>query len=263
MGSSFRTIAGVATYRPLSRCNFEELAAYQNGVEPSGGILFARNRDRECKDQARELVLKLFSPQAWPGQLDILTMPSLDWRFERKLLGAREQTWMYRLDHPRRTSITSIENDRSIFHASLREIPGCTGKKALLRVQRAPRFAEQTISTRFVRAFHLGNVDDLMLDHNQSYDAVWLDYNGPLSERRLQIIAAFYQNCIRCVLILTALKARWDRHTSAAIDRAGSHAMWVQQHLPGEVEHSIEYQDSCPMSQITIRKFSPLWCWAC
>src|SRR6516162_3200115 len=87
-------IGEVANYKPLGRCGMEELAARQRSITPSGGVLFARNTDREEKAAARQLVLDLFHPDRWGPSLRILTMPSVHWRFERKLLAMRQPGWM-------------------------------------------------------------------------------------------------------------------------------------------------------------------------
>ena len=55
--------------------------------------------------------------------------------------------------------------------------------------------------------------------------------------------------------VVTALKARWNRETSDAIGRAGSHGAWMRKQLPGDVLHDIEYQDGAsPMAQIALRR---------
>lgn len=253
--SNFRSIGQVAKYRPVSRCNMEELAAYQNTIEPSGGILFARGNARTEKDATRMLLLDLFEPEVWEGPLRILTMPGLTWQFERGLLRRREGNWVK--EEPKRTSITSIECDRSIYYASIGQIPGLHVDNALTKIMRPPRFAEHAIRTRYVDGYYFANVDDLMRDTHEQWDAVWLDYTGPLSIERVKIITQFYERAVRGVLIVTALKARWPRETSAAIARAGGHSAWLRKHLPGQVLYDFDYRDTVPMTQFAVRKNSP------
>ena len=249
---TFKSLRQVATYKPLYRCNIEELAAMQH-VRPSGGMLFARNSDREEKDAARRQILELFTFDAWPGTLRILTMPGLDWRFERKLLGKREGNWM-RKAGPSRTTITAVENDRYIYYSAATTMPGLHTKRALTRFEPAPSFAERTIRTKFIQRFHFANVDDLMLEATEKWDAVWLDYTGPLTKERLKLISQFYETSVRGILVVTALKARWNRETSDAIARCNGHSEWLQKHLPGEVLHDLEYFDTSPMAQFAIRR---------
>lgn len=252
---SYRSIGQVANYKPIHRCNIEELAAMQIN-RPSGGMMFARNPDREEKDSARRQILDLFTFDAWPGNLRILTMPGLDWRFERKLFGKREGDWM-RKAGPQRTSITGVENDRYIYYSACTTMPGLNTKRALTRIAPAPSFAERTLRTKFIQNFHFANIDDLMSETTERWDAAWLDYTGPLTKERLKLIAKFYESSVYGILIVTALKARWNRETSDAIARCGGHSEWLQKHLPGEVLHDVEYFDTSPMTQFAIRRSLP------
>ncbi len=253
---SFKSIHQVATYKPLSRCDIEELAAMQI-TNPSGGVLFARNPERQEKDTARKQILDLFTSNAWPEHLSILTMPGLDWRFERKLFGKREGDWM-RKAGPSVTRITSIENDRFIYYSAVHHMPGLHTKRAMTWNMPAPSFAERTVRTKFIGQFHFANVDDLMRETTESWDAVWLDYTGPLSSERLKLIAGFYNTSVRSTLIVTALKARWNKLTSEGILRVGGHSAWLEKNLPGDVLHDIEYFDTSPMAQFAVRKSNSL-----
>jgi hypothetical protein len=260
----FRTIDGVAERKPLARCNMEEVAAYQRAIEhrgPSGGVLFARTEDREQKEEARKLILRLCGGIEWPGRLTILTMPGLDWMFERQLLGYRETKWTTAMEHPARTHIYSVEVDRAIYFGAIDKMPGRLTRNAVLSVKKPPYFAEHSVKTFFIKRFYLANVDHLMQEALRDldplhFDVAWLDYTGPLSIERVKLIAAFFKRCVDFTLIVTALKARWNRETSDAIERAGGHSQWLREHLPGEVLHDIEYQDTVPMEQYAIRKIN-------
>jgi hypothetical protein len=252
-GTVFKSIGQVAAYKPLYGCNIEELAAMLQHTQPSGGMLFARNPDREAKDAARQKILDLFTPAEKPGHLRILTMPGLDWRFERKLLGSREGDWM-RKAGPGRTGITAVENDRYIYYSAVTTMPGLNTRRALTRFLPPESFAERTTRTKFLNEFHFANVDDLMRETTKRWDAVWLDYTGPLTVERLRLIARFYNESVRDTLIVTALKARYNRETSDAIDRAGGHSEWLRKYLPGEILHDIEYFDTSPMAQFAVRR---------
>lgn len=248
----FKTLGQVAQYKPLARCDIEELATMQH-VRPSGGMLFARNADREEKDAARLKILELFTKDKWPTHLSILTMPGLDWRFERKLFGKREGDWVRRFAGPQRTRITAVENDRFIYYSASHQMPGLHTKRALMVHLKAEPFAERTVKTKFIGKFHFANVDDLMAATSESWDAAWLDYTGPLTVERLRLIARFYESSVRDTLIVTALKARYNKETTTAILRSGGHSEWLRRHLPGEVLHDIEYFDTSPMVQFAVR----------
>ena len=93
-----------------------------------------------------------------------------------------------------------------------------------------------------------------MRETTEMWDAVWLDYTGPLTKERLKLISNFYESSVHSVLVVTALKARWNRETSDAIARCGGHSEWLCKHLQGEVLHDLEYFDTSPMAQFAIRK---------
>jgi hypothetical protein len=247
-------IGEVANYKPLARCGMEELAARQRSITPSGGVLFARNTDREEKAAARQLVLDLFHPDRWGPSLRILTMPSVHWRFERKLLAMRQPGWM-RDAKPRGTYFTGVENDRSIFFAAVAQMPGLHTPRAVVKqVKNNYPFAEMGIKTNY-GSFFFANVDDFVThEWDGGWEAAWLDFTGPLTAVRLRKIKRFYERHVSGVLIVTALKARWHKDDSEAIKKAGGHTEWVRRYLDGEVLHDLEYCDTAPMVQVALRK---------
>jgi hypothetical protein len=232
----------------------DELADRLRSVRPESGILFARNIDGEEKTKARDRVLALFQREQWPDHLHVLTMPGLQWRFERKLLGARQVGWM-RHRAPYRTYFTSFENDRTIFYGAVTQMPGLHTPESKLRRLRGYSFAEMGVATRYA-SFFFANIDDFMKCENwdRGWDAAWLDYTGPLSVDRLAVIAQFYRRWVKRILVVTALKARWNERTSRAISKAGGHSEWLRKHIDGEVLHDIEYFDTSPMAQFAVRK---------
>lgn len=257
--SGIKTIGQVTAYKAVRDCNMEELAARQISIKPSGGIQFARTPDRLKKDAARDLVLEMFAPHRWQGPLKILTMPGVDWLFERRLLGMREVGWMTRLKRPNRTSIISIENDRTIYYAAVADMPGLHTRNALTRSKNPPPFAEHSVETRFIKRFYFGNVDDLIqhtweLNTYSTWDAAWLDYTGPLTSKRMRAIEHFYNVSVQHTLVVTALRARWPKETTLAIELAGGYQPWLCKHLPGEVLHYIEYNDTVAMAQFAVHK---------
>jgi hypothetical protein len=254
--SNFKRIGQITAYRPLARLNMEELAAYTRSVEPRGGILFARGRQRAHKDAARQRVLDLFTPTAWPGWLHLLTMPGVDWRFERLLLGLREPGWMQYpgLKWPARTHFMGVESDRPIYFAAVGTMPGVHTPHATIKPIKPFPFAEIGVKTRYASLF-LANVDDVMMHAwtDNGWDAAWLDYTGPLTVERLAIIARFYRERVRHIMIVTAMLARWNKHAMDAIEHHGGHSAWMRAALPGHVLHEIEYLDTSPMVQFAVR----------
>jgi len=254
---NIRSLGQIAYKKPIARLGMEELAARQRGIEPRGGILFARNADGEEKSAARQRVLDLFHPIQWPldQRLHLLTMPSVQWRFERKLLGMREG-WT-RQCKPKGTYFTACENDRAIFYAAVSQMPGLHTPDSELKWIKPYPFAEMGVKTRHA-SFFFANIDDFMAHDWKTkmaqWDAVWLDYTGPLTVERLALIKRFYRDSVSSILIITSLKSRFDRVTTDAVARAGSHSNWLRKHLKGEVLHDIEYFDTSAMAQFAVQK---------
>jgi hypothetical protein len=257
---TYKSLDQVAYKKPLIHCNMEELAARQQVIGPRGGVLFARGIDGAEKTAARERVLELFTPEAWPRNLSLVTMPGVQWRFERKLLGAREVGWL-RKSKPRWTRFMGFENDRAIYFASVAQMPGLHTPDSELKRIKHYSFAEMGVKT-FYASFFFANIDDMMmLDGWDGWDAAWLDYTGPLTVERLALIQRFYTRHIRHILVVTALKSRWNEKTTRAVERAGGHSQWLRSHLAGEVLHDLEYFDTSSMAQFAVRKIqwtSPL-----
>jgi hypothetical protein len=178
------------------------------------------------KTLARQKIINFFSEQSWPKPLHILTLPGLEWKFEQQLLAVRQKS---------PTHFTSCENNHETFLRAVKTKP-------------------QNCKFIFV------DVDVMMANESEkAWDAAWLDYCGPLSSKRLQIIKRFYEGFIRNTLIITALKTRWRLHTGITIDRAGGHSQWLIQHLKGEILHDFEYLDTTPMVQFAVRHNKPFW----
>jgi hypothetical protein len=253
MRPATKSLREVVYARPLRECGIEELAVHQYTANPSGGVMFARKKLHTEKDHARNKAAKLFKRKYFPKGLSLLTMPGLGWSFERLVLRMREGNWESKKG-PHDTYLTCIENDRCIYHAAVMKMPGLHQSESFTSVLSPTAFAERVVRNRWVGRFFFGNVDDLMQQQEIPFDGAWLDYTGPLSIKRLEIIRAFYEKNIRSVLVVTALKARWNIQTSEAIQRAGGHSQWVRSEIKGRLLHDLEYQDVSPMSQLAIAK---------
>lgn len=240
--------------KPSTAQIMRDMALYSRTV-PSGGALFAATERRDEKRAARMRVGDLFSWRAWPGKLSIMTMPGMDWQFERLLLSMREKKWT-RLTRPDRTSITAIESDKRIFNAACRQIPGAGF--STVRPVRPYAFAEQAMKTTFATLF-LANIDDFMCHiwSGGGWDAAWLDYTGPMTIERIKVISEFYHRFIGSTLIVTAMHGRWGADVSLEVKDAGSYCKWMQSYLPGETLHYIEYCDTAPMVQFAVRHQAP------
>ena len=76
----------------------QEIFTFQQNIDLplSTAILIdtSRSEERTLPDEkvaARQRVLDIFHPDRWPDRIHMLTMPSVQWRFERKLLATREE----------------------------------------------------------------------------------------------------------------------------------------------------------------------------
>lgn len=255
--------------RRLAECGMEELAVHHLTARPSGGILFARATERGHKDEARRHLIDLLGDTVrWPT-LRVLSMPGLDWRFEVKLLGRREGDWARGgMPGPQRTNLTCVENDRALYRAAVTRMPGMARHWKMhkhlttnepLRMETPPAWAECSMSNAWVDRFHFANVDDLMagLPDDAQFDAVWLDYTGFMTVKRLAVVARFYQRHVRPggVLAITVLKARWPKDATRAMEKAGGHTAWLREALPGHLEHDLTYSDTgSPMAQVCVVK---------
>lgn len=245
------SIGQVASYKSLTKCGQEELAIHQIMATPTGGIMFARNPSGEEKRAARQTIIDIV--KEIPGPISLLTMPGLKWKFEGAVLKERETMLLKEGEGPNRTIFTCIENDRSIFHAAMIRMPGMRNPANVFRCIPPTAFSERGVSSLWIDRFYFGNVDDLLAYENNKYDVAWLDYTGPLSIKRLALIAKFFDKQVSKLLVLTSLGARWDRQTSDTITRLGFYN-WVTGTIQGTPVHSIQYMDSSPMLQIAFRK---------
>jgi hypothetical protein len=176
----------------------------------------------EEKAFARQKIIDLF--RCWPTKLKLLTLPGPEWQFERELLERRNLP----------TNIIGVEYDRILFAAAKKNKPhGC---KLLF-----------------------ANIDNIMTTTDDAFDAVWLDYHGLITSKRLTIIKRFYYGFIRSTLILTMRRGRGPLEIHDAIDRAGGHSRWLKQHFAGHVLHNIEYCDTAAMIQFAVRHRQRFW----
>jgi hypothetical protein len=249
----------------LTQQTIDELETRQRRVMLLGGVRFARKGKFEQKDAAREMILNLFSLENYPGEIRIMTMPGVDWKFERLLLARREPGWT-RGKRSYKTYFTSAESNREIYFSSATQMPGIgleSGSNSSLFVSsnssrsfnRPPPFAEYAIKSRYC-SFFFCNINDTIeyaIAHKWKLHGAWLDYTGPLTIKHLTTIAKFYRECITGTLAVTALKARWDRVTGVEINQFG-YEHWLHRYLPGEKLHFIEYFDTSPMLQFAVKK---------
>jgi hypothetical protein len=244
-------------YKPLRRCGVEELAAEQAArdrreLRLSSGVSFARKEEASEKNAARREIMRLLTTQQMPGPISVLTMPGLAWTFEHELLAQRESGWT-KSREIRRTRLFCVENDRFVYYSAATKMPG-TRHGMTVRTQERQPYAETVIGNGAVPFFAFANVDDVIAG-DEKFDVAWLDYTGPLTVERLRLIADFYRRCVRSTLIVTVLKARWNKAVDRAAERHGGYCEWAVSPFADEIGlHAIEYQDGSPMFQFACKK---------
>lgn len=258
---------------PLSRYTNTELGvriARRSGQprqEP--GVAWARlmhEANRPEKDAARDAVVDLFGRDKFQ-HLSILTFPASDWRFEHALLrkrGEPDETG------PRATAIVSLERDIAIYRAACHNMP--RGKNAQKKVKRkrrgdirllhVPSFASAATGSVKIGAFFCATFEDYATKagHNSergmsTFDAAWLDFNGQLSQPRLDAIERFWNYQLRSVLVVTLLELHLSDWMRGRIASAGGVEHLLASRLEGSrVESATRYGDGAPMVQIVMRR---------
>lgn len=251
------------TKPPAHRLAMIEVAARGfNRRTTTTALNYARHVEPAEKQEGRRRLLRLWNRAAWPKGLAILTLPSSHWKFEWALLQSRELKSTIRGSLPakrtdfihlntKRTFVTAVERDPSIYLAALKMIPG--GKQGIAQVDSAA-YASRSLKTPLVARFHLASVERLLLMEDHAHDAVWLDFNGPLTDARTEGIRRFWrEGLVRTHLAVSILAAR----QSVAYD-AGRAAEFMRSLCPGsELVDAFHYQSGrSPMSQIVIGRAS-------
>lgn len=246
-------------YKALSKCGIDELAVQQRWNDErsgrnTGGVMFARKEERSEKSEARAAILALLTMEGEPDRVSILSMPGVDWTFEAALLKQREPQWRHQTD-ALTMRLTCLENDRFIYYSAVTKIPRPRIASCVLKTLQRPEYAETAMGNGIIDRYVFANIDELMQHSGESFDYAWLDYTGPLSIDRMKIIQRFWRERVRRVLVVTSLKARWNRKTSDLIASKGGCMNWLRSRLDGNVIHEIEYQDGAsPMVQFAIAK---------
>lgn len=212
----------------------------------SPGVSFARTvfmdpAGRSGKDSARGALIGKFG-SAHPRPLSILTLPGVAWRFEKKILYHRRRAGL-------ETKITALEKDPAIFAASLADMPGNSRGYEYVDQHESSAAA---VSTYKIHRYYCAAFEDFARTNEETFDAAWIDLTGPVGEKVLLGLARLWPY-VREALVVTSLKARWNRVTSARVRHLGGVANLLKTTLQGSaVECDHEYCDSSPMSQVTL-----------
>lgn len=230
------------TFHKLTNASLEEVAAavrLRREATPGEAFIQKLHNHPEAERvkafYSRGPVMSLY--HEFPGTLRILTLPGLKWIFERRLLKWRSKNLL-------ETQITAVESDPAIYRAALAWMPG---------TELSVRDSNTVISN--VAWYEHTTFEELIERGPLSIDGAWLDFNGPLSMRKLEAIWALWQQ-VADSIVVTFLTARAPRDITAQYIRRGG---WggIFQSLLGLPKEKVEvsyYLQHNWMCQIAILK---------
>lgn len=259
---SFQTSTTKLTAHRLAMIEVAERGLNRRTI--TTGIAYARSNEPEAKRLARRRLLRLWNRNVWPRGLSIVTMPGLNWKFEQALLQSRENASTMGGERPpsgrrtdfihsntRRTHIDAIEREPTVFLGAIMAMPG--RRWGIAEMEPAP-FASRSVKTPFIKRFHLAQIERVLLTAEHPYDAMWLDFNGPLTDARIEgIRRAWGVGLVRTHLAVTLLAAR----QTVGYD-AGRAVDLLRSICPkSEVIDAFHYQSGrSPMSQLVLGRAS-------
>lgn len=251
-------LKGLGPQRPLRNCNIEDIAAHYAHARRSGAVNFANKDTDDEKRNARRLVLDLFGSSRFPAPIKILTMPGSKWAFEAALIKERETPFFARSDvsnGPVRTEFHCFENDRAIYYDAMIKPPGLRHPLNKISDLGENNYCERVTSSLWINRYYFTDVNHLIKNQIGTYDAVWLDYLGPLTVPLLTEIRQFFENRVRSIIVVTSLRARWNKAVAQIASDYDGYSAWVRGAFEGfDEEHCVEYFDSSPMLQVAYSK---------
>lgn len=200
---------------------------YKNRLQTSG-ISYTRKFTRERRDRrrgvqgimkdspdkykARQRVLDAF--MGYPDDLRVLSMPGIQWFFERALFRSRDAMG-------RTTEIYTVEREAPIFQASVFTMPGKT--------RGIRQLTPHAIQTDRIKCHYFTSVEAFISDPQcPTFDAAWLDLTGYVSFELLAQIQQFWVTRCTWRLALTCLNGRFrPRRLARTIENAGGLQSWL------------------------------------
>lgn len=226
----------------------------------TSGVSFARkchNTVLHAKNLARQRVLSSMSRIEFPGRLRVLTMPGLEWIFERMLISNRDYSFtgndwiahhnMKKLNR-NPTHIYSVEYDPAVFFGSVKFMP--LFKKGLVQ------HSAHAVSTKQIDLYYFTDVETFIVDEAcPKVNAAWLDFTGYMTPARLYKIRRFWRERCSWQLAITVLNARYPSTVKGHVVKHGTMAKWITNTLGGKVYDVHHYFDEhSAMLQIILRK---------
>lgn len=234
----------------VARLSMEELAGRVWENQATRGVRYAQRPSDSEKCRARRRLVSLFH-QVGGGVsgrgLALLTMPGLEWTFERDLLAIRESPKKLAegTRGPRRTFIESIEADEAIYRASLKWIPG---HWSIQHRDPIPG-STATLRTPIIQRYHRITFEDYAKVDAPMLDGAWLDFNGQLTDARLEGLARLWPR-LRKAMAVTVMMGR-----DKGLGGIGAREAAIRDAMPkGTVIDCRTYRDTVPMLQMMILK---------
>lgn len=228
----------------------------------TSGVAFARKAHMttmRAKDDARWRILDSLSREEWPGKLRVMTMPGLEWIFERELINSRDyaihgDNWKANpqggqfFKQRKATEIVAVEYDPAVYFGSIKWMPASRKKLSQL--------SPHALSTSKIEVYYFTDVETFIGDSAcPEVDAAWLDFTGYMTPVRLHRINRFWKEKCRWQLAITVLNARYPAHVKAQVLKYGSMDKWITGVLGGQIVDIHHYFDECSaMIQIILRK---------
>lgn len=227
----------------------------------TSGVAFARkchNTVLYAKNLARQRVLQSMNLIEHPEPLRVLTMPGLEWIFEKMLIGARDysvvgddfiaHTHGFGMAAKEPTKVYAVEYDPAVFFGSVKWMPGF--KKGVVQ------HSAHSLSTRAISLYYFSDVETYITDTAcPEVGAAWLDFTGYMTPHRLYKIRRFWREKCSWQLAITVLNARYPSTVKAHVLKHKTMAKWITNTLGGEVYDVHHYfDDHSAMLQIILRK---------
>lgn len=151
-----------------------------------------------------------------------------------------------------RTYVWAIEGDEAIFRASL---PWMPGSEFVLAERSSLDCSSCAMRTPLIQRYNRCWFEDYAMLDEPSVDAAWFDFNGPLTDRRLEGLIHFWDNRIRRYLIVTFQAGRTTGKVNVLLDAHGSAARLLQHMMPqSAIVEDRRYGDTCAMVQVILQR---------
>lgn len=224
----------------LSSLDFESLAAAirLRGRDDPGqrfaklGIVGSTEKHR-ARMMARDFLLD-------PSWRSFLTMPGLFFTFEHLLLQKRERGRVFTdpKRRPEKTYLTCIEREPEIYRGSLKFMPGLT--HGHVKTLDTIPGAKTSLQTPFIFRYHQTIFEDYA-GSGIRFDGAFLDFNGPLTDKRCKAVARFWEISQPKVLILNSMNGRYQSEWNESVaNRAICGALGAVPHETMRYDHFIQ-----------------------